>query len=667
MHFDVALTDATTSSINGIAGEVVTVGSAYENALIREWVLETGNDVWLGITDEASEGTWVEYEGANATGQVVYSGGAVNGVYSNANDLDGLSGENHARMVSDGTWADNNGATASYSYVIQWDASEVLSNFTFSLTDDAGGRFSIDSNTGEITVADGSLIDYETATSHNVDVQVTDTAGNSYTESMAITIDNGLDANSIVPGPQFINEGQTLTFSSGNGNAVSVSDSLAGTDAPMQVRLSVNNGTLALSQTTGLTFVEGTNGSGSFVIDGTESDINAALEGMIFTPNAGFSGEVSLGMTTALAADLNGHYTFDSAAVSGSAVTDQSAGTEFNGTLNGDATVVNDAQRGDVLSLDGDGDSLTINSLVGQPANVTIAAWVNLSAADTNGSTVMQWPSGRLGLRLDNPSGNMVAFISDGTTTESITAAETVAGSGWRHVAFTFDNAGDTAKLYLDGVEIASETFTNSITFSGSLTSLGGLSVDGYDFNGLMDDARVYSRALSADEIEALAGDQAETTDTVEINVLDPIVTTSTTGGGLSINEDGGDDAYLVADDGGAILGGRTSLSFETQFSSNTAGSPGFLTLVSYAVPADSNELLFEIQEQWQCCIASCRIECRFDGNRLPHFAGRRATFDRLHLGRLQWKLGHLCGRSRCRQHRTKRWYAFGERANNRR
>ena len=47
-------------------------------------------------------------------------------------------------------------------------------NLTFSLTNDAGGRFSIDSSTGEISVADGSLLDYEAATSHDIVVQVSD-------------------------------------------------------------------------------------------------------------------------------------------------------------------------------------------------------------------------------------------------------------------------------------------------------------------------------------------------------------------------------------------------------------------------------------------------------------------------------------------------------------
>ncbi|MCH8044807.1 MAG: cadherin domain-containing protein [Planctomycetes bacterium] len=44
----------------------------------------------------------------------------------------------------------------------------------YSLTDNAGGRFKIDEDTGVVTVADGSLLDYETATSHTIKVKATD-------------------------------------------------------------------------------------------------------------------------------------------------------------------------------------------------------------------------------------------------------------------------------------------------------------------------------------------------------------------------------------------------------------------------------------------------------------------------------------------------------------
>lgn len=60
--------------------------------------------------------------------------------------------------------------------------------FTYSLSDDAGGRFAIDPDTGEITVADGSLLDYESASSHDITIQVTDSAGNSYSEEMTLNL-----------------------------------------------------------------------------------------------------------------------------------------------------------------------------------------------------------------------------------------------------------------------------------------------------------------------------------------------------------------------------------------------------------------------------------------------------------------------------------------------
>jgi large repetitive protein len=62
--------------------------------------------------------------------------------------------------------------------------------FTYALTNDAGGRFAIDANTGEITVADGSLLDFEAAMSHDITIRVTDSTGKTYDETKAITLND---------------------------------------------------------------------------------------------------------------------------------------------------------------------------------------------------------------------------------------------------------------------------------------------------------------------------------------------------------------------------------------------------------------------------------------------------------------------------------------------
>ncbi|MBB5712706.1 Ig-like domain-containing protein [Sphingomonas xinjiangensis] len=61
--------------------------------------------------------------------------------------------------------------------------------YTYSLDDNAGGRFTINPITGLVT-ANGSAFDRETAASHNITVRVTDGGGLSRTETLAIKVDN---------------------------------------------------------------------------------------------------------------------------------------------------------------------------------------------------------------------------------------------------------------------------------------------------------------------------------------------------------------------------------------------------------------------------------------------------------------------------------------------
>jgi VCBS repeat-containing protein len=74
---------------------------------------------------------------------------------------------------------------------------------TYSLTDAAGGRFAINSATGQLTVANGSLLNYESATSHTVTVRVTDSGGLTHDQTFTINLTN-------------VNEGPTLAINTGS-------------------------------------------------------------------------------------------------------------------------------------------------------------------------------------------------------------------------------------------------------------------------------------------------------------------------------------------------------------------------------------------------------------------------------------------------------------------
>jgi Ca2+-binding RTX toxin-like protein len=80
-------------------------------------------------------------------------------------------------------------------------------SLTYALLDDAGGRFTIDPTTGAIMVADGALLDYETADQHSVVVQVTDAGGLSDAETFSI-------------GVQFDNSGDDALTGDGGDNVI---------------------------------------------------------------------------------------------------------------------------------------------------------------------------------------------------------------------------------------------------------------------------------------------------------------------------------------------------------------------------------------------------------------------------------------------------------------
>ena len=67
------------------------------------------------------------------------------------------------------------------------DPGEIL---TYSLVSNPNSLFAINSSNGQITVANGSLLDYEAATSQSITVRVTDHAGLTFDKAFSIAVSN---------------------------------------------------------------------------------------------------------------------------------------------------------------------------------------------------------------------------------------------------------------------------------------------------------------------------------------------------------------------------------------------------------------------------------------------------------------------------------------------
>ncbi len=188
--FSTQLDNATRANLNGISGGLVRIDSQYENDLIRQFVIDSGNDIWLGASDTNNDGNWNWLDGTSESGDQFWAGGAAGsaatGFYAPTFAQSEAPGEDAARITSDGTWADDTNGSSN-AMVIEWDASEVISGFTFSLSD-ASNNFEINSSTGEVTVAATHTLDFASYSLHDVDVTVTDATGNSYVETMTIVV-----------------------------------------------------------------------------------------------------------------------------------------------------------------------------------------------------------------------------------------------------------------------------------------------------------------------------------------------------------------------------------------------------------------------------------------------------------------------------------------------
>ena len=71
----------------------------------------------------------------------------------------------------------------------------------------------------------------------------------------------------------------------------------------------------------------------------------------------------------------------------------------------------------------------------------------------------------------------------------------------WTHVAVTYDGAA--LRLYVNAAQVSSRAVTGAVVTSTGALRIGGNAVWGEFFSGLIDDVRIYNRALTAPQIQA--------------------------------------------------------------------------------------------------------------------------------------------------------------------
>lgn len=132
---------------------------------------------------------------------------------------------------------------------------------------------------------------------------------------------------------------------------------------------------------------------------------------------------------------------------------------------------------------------------------LTLSAWVKLNTNVTGTRTVIQksTTAGTDGYSMDINSG-AIRFCAAGGC---VSSTGTLTAATWAHIVATFD--GTNTRLYLNGAQDTTATTVTSVPTNALVLRMGADSAGANLVNGVMDDTRVYNRALSAAEVAQLS------------------------------------------------------------------------------------------------------------------------------------------------------------------
>jgi hypothetical protein len=134
-------------------------------------------------------------------------------------------------------------------------------------------------------------------------------------------------------------------------------------------------------------------------------------------------------------------------------------------------------------------------------APYALSCWVDINTASLMGICA-QGNSTTDGWWLDINSNGAVRFIQVGTVTINSPDAAITPTAGLQHIVLTSD--GNTTKIYVDSVEMASEASITTLNTASAFTVGNRTITKDRPFDGVIDELAVWSRYLTPAEVSAL-------------------------------------------------------------------------------------------------------------------------------------------------------------------
>jgi len=153
---------------------------------------------------------------------------------------------------------------------------------------------------------------------------------------------------------------------------------------------------------------------------------------------------------------------------------------------------------------------LIANSPALNPASISIAAWIKTSSTDASSQIFTKDsyggnPTGRVWQFCIGTSGHVEFIPFTASSLGDYTGSVNVVDGNWHFVVGTFDQS--KISIYVDGTEDGTGLNLSGALRTGQTNNayIGAAGLNSFvSFNGLIDELRLYNRALSADDVIAL-------------------------------------------------------------------------------------------------------------------------------------------------------------------
>jgi hypothetical protein len=252
------------------------------------------------------------------------------------------------------------------------------------------------------------------------------------------------------------------------------------------------------------------------VIDGTEPTLNELLNGFP-SINDDYFLNMTTNKSTPLTVNDNRIYVnqYSEVGITNGLIayykldnnSNDSSGNNRHGTAN--SVTYTSGINGNAGLFNGTSAYINIGQQITNPTQGSLSVWVKVNAWTTDFMSVFSdqegpaWANIRHALVARTGTQQLLYLITDGTNYTNTCYSSVLNLGEWYHICGTYD--GNNVKIYTNSV-LSTNITTSTVpgTYTSTATQIGYMNYSTRYWDGLIDELRIYNRALTAEEVKLM-------------------------------------------------------------------------------------------------------------------------------------------------------------------